>query len=97
MSKDNHLPLFNWQPPVKIIPFPASKQIGKARHVAEVFMRKDTQRAQQSYWEQTEKGFSHKLLKIGMSDEAIKQELEAFAALVQKEVDILCHRQGAQK
>ncbi|KPA99980.1 DUF6074 family protein [Ahrensia marina] len=93
----NHLPLFNWQPPVKIIAFPASKQIGKARHVASLFMNKTTERAQQSYWEQIEKGFSQKLHKLGLSDAEITKELEAFAALVQKEVDILCHKEGVQK
>lgn len=91
------LPLFNWQLPVKIIPFPASKQIGKARHVASLFMNKTTERAQQSYWEQIEKGFSQKLHNLGFSEAEIKSELEAFAALVQKEVDILCHKEGMQR
>ncbi|WP_018688710.1 DUF6074 family protein [Ahrensia kielensis] len=97
MSNDRTLPLFNWIPPVKIIPFPASKQIGKARHVARLFMNKTTERAQASYWEQTETSIRKRLEKIGLADDEIERQVQSFTATVQREVDLLCHREGMRK
>lgn len=43
------LDLLNWKQSATIIPFPASKRVGKIRHVAELMQRREG-KDRESYW-----------------------------------------------
>jgi hypothetical protein len=43
-DKHSSLPLFAWQPPCKLIPFPLIHRVGKIRDVAFKMMEKTTDR-----------------------------------------------------
>jgi len=70
----------------EIIPFPQSRNIGKARHVAERWLQKSG-RVQESYWTSVIGGMAGVMVRIGFPDDVIARETEAFRRAVQAEID----------
>lgn len=89
MKDRSALPLFDWQPPIQIIPFPANKRIGKARSVAQQIVKRKTEKSRDRYWESTVLTFSKQMERAGINQPEIEQEISAFAELVQREINRL--------
>jgi hypothetical protein len=84
------LPLFNWQPPCKLIAFPLANRVGRIRHVASKLVDKTTDRHADYYRCQVNEGLVHHLQKLGLSRSSIDRELDRFW----HEVDIEVSRQA---
>ena len=84
--RDRDLPLFNWNPPTTIIPFPAAARIGEARHVARVFANQGTAKARAAYWKRTIATFRRRLTSAGISADTIQQHVDEFRDLVECEL-----------
>lgn len=89
MKKDEDLPLLRFDfrpPPCRVIVFPVSARVGKARHIAEKLQTKKTQEQRQSYWNQVRKNLIDELEKRGISQEEIAVELQALYDTVAAEM-----------
>ncbi|QBK30778.1 DUF6074 family protein [Roseitalea porphyridii] len=86
MSETN-LPLFNWQPAPAVIAFPADRWIGKARHVATVFMRQRNDTARERYWRDITSRMVNRLIDAGVSSDEANRQIELFCEAVQREID----------
>lgn len=80
------LPLFNWQPPCKLIPFPLVNRVGRIRDVASKLVDKTTDRHADYYRCQVSEGLVHQLEKLGLSRSSIDRELDRFWHEVEREV-----------
>lgn len=94
MSDDN-LPLFTWQPPRRVIPFPTSKRVGKIQRVAEVLERKRGRDADH-YWRQVSSGMQNQMAKANIPREIIEAEMRAFLAAVQRELERRAYQQSGR-
>lgn len=86
---DHHadLPLFRWTPPqVEVIPFPCRSRIGKARRVADMIFG-TTDRGAEAYWLRTLSDLRRQMARVGIPDDRIEMEIDAFRVAVQKELD----------
>ncbi|APO74585.1 hypothetical protein AM571_CH01764 [Rhizobium etli 8C-3] len=83
-SKD--LPLFAWQPPIKIIAFPLINRVGKIRDVARKLHDKATDRHAEYYLKQVTDGLVAHLDRLGLSPEERERQIDAFWAKVEQEV-----------
>ena len=81
------LPLLNWTPPQKVIPFPSKNMIGKARHVALKCYNKPTDKALQSYMNQIAGNEFNRLLKIGLNEGEADKHVQEFMAAVSIEFE----------
>ena len=81
--------LLEWTVPTRIIAFPASARIGEARHVADVFIRQSTEKAQAAYWRRTICTFRRRLASAGVEADTIDNEVIAFRKLVESELSRL--------
>lgn len=90
--RDHDIPdLFDWAAAsaptgALIIPFPADRNIGKARHVASLIVKRRTQKDQESYWRQVCQRMAGVMAKAGLSDEQIEAQLVAFRGAVSAEM-----------
>lgn len=73
------LPLFEWNRPPKVIPFPCSKRVGKIRRVAEVLSKKsDCPKDASIYWNRILSDLERQMAKAGVDPEQIATELQEF-------------------
>lgn len=86
MQRDD-LPLFNWKPSCRVIPFPAAKQIGRITHVAgKLYDRRQSEKAWNQYWTQVVEPMAARMEKVGLSNRTIIAEIDAFEEAVLAEV-----------
>lgn len=84
---EHELPLFAWTPPAcRMIPFPSSKRVGHARHVASILDRKDGRDAT-AYWRRICSDMQRQLERAGIDPDRRDRELRAFFDAVQAELD----------
>ena len=83
--RDDDMPLFNWDPPVKILLFPLVNRVGKVRKTASILSRKHGDEAD-LYWKQIVAGNRKHLARIGLSEKAIESELLSFHQAVHAEM-----------
>lgn len=79
------LPLFRWQPPVKVLVFPLINRVGKVRKTAAILSRKHGEDAS-VYWKQVTSANRKHLARIGMDEESICEQLRSFHDAVQSEM-----------
>jgi hypothetical protein len=79
------LPLFQWQPPRRVIVFPLTKRIGKVRHTALKLAGKHGDDAM-LYWKQVSASNRKHLARLGLSDAEIDDEIRLFFDAVQAEI-----------
>lgn len=84
MQRDD-LPLFNWQPPCRVILFPLTNRIGKVRHTAQLLSRKHGEDAE-LYWKQVIAANRKHLSRMGISGADAERELAMFFNAVQSEM-----------
>ncbi|GHD07710.1 DUF6074 family protein [Tianweitania populi] len=87
-TAENDLPLFAWSPPsATMIPFPASKRVGKIRRVAEMMrQRQGKEKALVAYWSRVIDDMTSQLDRAGFRPETIAKELFDFEASVNAEM-----------
>lgn len=83
--KKNDLPLFQWQPPCKVLIFPLHKRVRKVRHTAAMLFERHGEDAE-LYWKQVAAANRKHFERIGLSDERARQEFEAFSQAVHAEM-----------
>ena len=83
--RDDDLPLFNWQPPVKVLLFPLINRVGKVRKTAANLSRKHGEDAA-LYWKQVTSANRKHLVRIGLDEESICEQLRSFHDAVQSEM-----------
>lgn len=90
------LPLFAWQPPLKVTTFPLINRVGKIRDVARKLYDKATDRHAEYYVKQVTDGLIAHLDRFGLSPEERDQQIDAFWTKVEQEVIRLSYqRPGA--
>jgi len=67
--------------------FPQERNVGKARHVAHVYLRKRTDRDREGYWCMTVSRLAQVMRKCGFSDPEIDRQVTAFRNAVQDEIN----------
>lgn len=86
-SNDNRiLPLFDWRPECKLIPYPLVHRIGKVRDVAGKLLDKPTEKAAAHYRSVVTEALEVSLSKIGLADTAIDEEIGGFWLAVEREI-----------
>ncbi|WP_404404911.1 DUF6074 family protein [Pelagibacterium halotolerans] len=88
---ERELPLFAWAAETAptgalIIPFPQDRNVGKARHVASLILKRRTQKDQESYWRQVCQRMAGSMAKAGLDNEQIEAQLVAFRRAVSNEM-----------
>lgn len=86
MFSSNLSEVANSKSTAKLIPFPGDRLIGKARHVADLYLAK-SEKAQKNYWCVTQDRYLQSLLKVGVSKLEAETSLERFRDAVQRELD----------
>ena len=77
MQRDQ-LPVSAQHLPCRVIPFPASKRVGKIRRTAEVLSARRTPTSADRYWQQVVATIERQMRAAGIDDEAVGHELQAF-------------------
>lgn len=81
------LPLFTWQQPAQIVPFPLRLRVGYVRRVAEfLHTRRGKERAQSDYWNRRCDDIERYLTKAGIPCDRIALELADFEEAVEGEL-----------
>jgi hypothetical protein len=75
-----------------LIPFPQSRNIGKARRVAWVYLGKETAKARDSYWRTITDKMTASFRRNGVPEEEIARQLDFFAAAVNAQIHQLSIR-----
>lgn len=83
--RTDDLPLFNWTPPCKVIPFPARHRVGRVRRVAEVLSGKRGRDAN-AYWRRTVETMAEQMSKAGVPKDEAERQLRDFFDAVQHEM-----------
>lgn len=88
---ERDLPLFAWAGETApagalVIPFPADRNIGKARHVAALILKRRSHKDRDSYWHQVCQRMAGTMAKAGLSGEQIDAQLAAFHRAVGNEL-----------
>lgn len=76
----------------EIICFPQDRNVGKARHVAALYLAKSTERARTTYWQMVCGRLAGSMGRAGFSDVEIERQIEAFLWAVEQEIAIICQR-----
>lgn len=84
-ERDKALPLFNWQPECRFIPFPMVKRIGRVRETASKLLDKPTEKSAAHYRRQVNEAITEQLAKIGLDQTAIDEQIAAFWRAVDAE------------
>lgn len=69
-----------------ILCFPLNRAVGRARHVADLWLQKSG-RDREVYWSNTVRRMTGVLQRVGLSDDEIAVQIDAFQRAVQVEVD----------
>ncbi|WP_425416133.1 DUF6074 family protein [Oricola indica] len=83
------LNLIEWTSSATVIAFPATARVGEARHVADVFCRQPSEKAQAAYWRRQIATFRRRLATAGVDAGTIDREIVAFRELVEIEISRL--------
>lgn len=83
--RDADLPLFEWQPPCKVVLFPLVNRIGKVRHTAAILSRKHGEDAT-LYWKQVVASNRKHMARVGLSEVQAELEICAFFDAVRDEI-----------
>ena len=81
----------------ELIIFPQARNIGKARHVAELYWSKDSPREREIYWRMVVNRLAACMIKCGFSRSAIDQQINSFRNAVQDQLDALPNRATEMK
>ena len=76
----------------ELLCFPLCRRVGKARHVAQLYARKVTEREAVSYWRQVITTLDRELQRLGFDECLINSQLSAFREAVTGELRILERR-----
>ncbi|KPB01372.1 DUF6074 family protein [Ahrensia marina] len=82
------LPLFNWRPTAKVIPFPGGRRTGKARQVAKLYLSK-TAKQRRSYWYRIADDYVAAQTNVGISEFAARASLDEFREAVEREIALI--------
>lgn len=72
------LPLFAWQPPVKILLFPMACRVGRVRDVASKLLAKSTDHHAIYYREQVNAAVRKNLSSLGLNEDQQDEQLHDF-------------------
>ena len=72
-----------------LVAFPQSRNIGKARHVAALWLSKASQIERERYWRLVTARFSEAISRVGFDEAVINSQVSDFAALVEFEINRL--------
>ncbi len=72
-----------------LIAFPQDRNVGKARHVAALWMQRPTQRARDVYWRSITRNLFSRLVANGFTPAQADRQLVAFCKAVQHQVDLI--------
>lgn len=84
-KRNTSLPLLEWEPPRKLLPFPLIRRVGKIRRCAEVLEGKSGTDAD-GYLRQQLRMLSQQLGRSGCTMEEIDRQLSEFADAIQWEL-----------
>lgn len=84
MTHDD-LPLFSWEPPRQIIPFPAELRTGHARRVAEQLDQSRTNREADSRLTRASQTMRRQLRAAGVPEDEIERQHQAFLVAINAE------------
>lgn len=73
----------------EIVCFPQRRNIGRARHVAELLNRRRSRSAQETYWTTAATALWRSMLRAGISEDEADRQLDDFADLVRMELNRL--------
>jgi hypothetical protein len=85
---NSDLPLFNWQPTARVIAFPGGRRVGRARHVAELYLSK-SEKDRTRYWTQIAENYISAQTKIGIKKNAACASLDDFRKAVEREIALI--------
>ncbi len=88
----NDLPLFNWTPPVQIIPFPSASRVGHASKIARQLSKARTNREADHVLSRAVHAHCRQLKHAGVTAEEIERQRVEFLELIEKQ----CHRLNAR-
>ena len=77
----------------ELIMFPQARNVGKARHVAELYWGKGSPKEREIYWRMVVNRLAACMIKCGFSQSAIDQQVGSFRNAVQDQLDALPHRE----
>lgn len=90
MRDDSSPDLFAWADSeprtAKLIPFPLSRALGRARRVAQTFLDRKTDKGQKAFWARTVGQLERHMRNAGFDDHIIDLEIAAFRDAVQTEI-----------
>ena len=72
-----------------ILCFPQQRNVGKARHVAELYLNRRTTKDRDVYWRTTKNRLAGVLERCGFPEAEIDKQIVAFTGAVQREIDII--------
>lgn len=70
----------------KVVCFPQERNVGKARHVARLYLGKETDRARNTYWQMVCGRLAGTMERAGFSDAEIERQTQAFLWAVEEEI-----------
>jgi len=76
----------------ELICFPQERNVGKARRVAAVYLRRRTDKARSTYWRDTCATLEWMMRRRGFSPAEIERQVSAFTWAVQNEINRLSAR-----
>lgn len=92
MTRDD-LPLFAWRTPTgEVIAFPLERQRGKVTETARKLLAKSTDKHADFYRGQVTEALEKRLLRMGISDHLIDEQIGAFWTAVEWEMARLTYR-----
>lgn len=70
-----------------VVPFPLDRDVGRVRHVAKLYLSKTSEKAQRAYWGRSVcDRLRETMRKIGIPDDEIARQIEAFRLAVSYEM-----------
>jgi hypothetical protein len=76
----------------ELIIFPQARNVGKARHVAELYWSKGSHKEREIYWRMVVNRLAACMIKCGFSQSAIDQQISSFRNAVLDQLDALPNR-----
>lgn len=93
INDTTELPLFAWRPPTgDLVTFPLAKQGHKVRDTAQKLLAKSTDKHAEYYRGQVTDAFVKRLLRMGIADQIVDEQVGAFWSAVEWEVARLTYR-----
>jgi hypothetical protein len=71
----------------ELIIFPQARNVGKARHVAEIYLGKTSAKDQETYWRMVVSRLAAFMAKCGFPQGVIDQQIGAFHTAVQTQIE----------